>query len=119
MATNYENILKDLQKIKDNPLDFVKYYFVFGSVGRLLINENSDIDILMIGTEKKDINILTEIDKYFDDLRLNTEIDFKYYYIEDFKRLKENGNLFLYSINKDSCSIDNCIINIKDLLRRR
>lgn len=103
----YESILHDLEKINSNlkNLEFISYAFLYGSCSRMLIHEESDIDLLLIGEAQKNIKIVSCISKFFEELELENEIDMKYYNIDEFCHLK-NSNLFLNKIRKDFKSME-------------
>lgn len=116
----YETILKDLNKINLNicNLDFINNVFIYGSVSKLIVHEFSDIDILLIGNVDKNITTLSAISKFFEDLNLINEIDFKYYNVNKFREIYKN-NRFLQIIQKDCTTIDSLIVTINDLVERR
>lgn len=107
----YKNIIKcirDLNSIFElEELDFVKHVFIFGSVAKGCIHSESDIDLLVIGTKDKSIDLVSYINKILDNHNsTEIEIDLKYYEIEVFRSLKKS-NIFLKSIEKDCIRLEN------------
>lgn len=99
---DYVSCLEDIERLlKDSKFGFIKHSFVFGSLSRKLIHDDSDIDLLLIGDLPKDINLVTMVSKSIDDcLRVYKDIDIKYYEIENFRSLRDT-NLFLKTIEND------------------
>lgn len=116
----YDSILSDLEKIKKAiaGLDFIKYSFVYGSTARLLVHEDSDIDLLFIGENQKDIKLVSTIEEALEEANLITETDVKYYNLDDFKKLRTTS-LFLRGIQKDCKTLDQAIVDIHQVLGRR
>lgn len=116
----YTNILNDLEKIKNSlsNLEFIKYSFVYGSTARMLVHDGSDIDLLLIGEKEKDIATISSIEEVIEEVNLTNEIDVKYYNIEDFKELRTTS-LFLKEIQKDCKTVEQAIVDIRQLLERR
>lgn len=106
----YKNIIKcirDLNSAFDlEELNFVKHIFIFGSVAKGCVHSESDIDLLVIGTKDKSIELLSYINKILDNNNsTEIEIDLKYYEIEVFRNLR-NSNAFLKSIEKDCIRLE-------------
>lgn len=99
---SYVDCLFDIENLLSlEEFSFIKYSFIFGSLSRKRIHENSDIDLLVIGTEKKTIDVLNLISSSIDkSLRIYKDVDVKYYEIEEFRKLRDT-NLFLKNIEKD------------------
>ena len=97
----YVRIVVDLDSIRKviEKLDFIVDLFVYGSVSKHCVSEDSDLDVIVIGTKEKTIDTMNELSKCFDE-QCYSEIDVKYYNVEDFKHLV-NTDPFLLSIEKD------------------
>lgn len=113
LSKNYKKILEDLEHIRDNPPNGVKYLFVFGSVAKRCIKDTSDIDLLLIGTVKKTIQLRVQITKYFEEMNLNKEIDYVYYDIETFNEIRGN-NIFIQSLSEHAKTLDDMIRKLKE-----
>lgn len=113
LSDKYKKILEDLEKIKNNPLNIVKYVFVFGSVAKCCIKDTSDIDLLLLGRQEKTIKLRMDITEHFDNLNLNYEIDYVYYDIEMFNKIKCD-NMFLKSLENHIKTLDDMINFIKE-----
>lgn len=111
MPSIYVDYVKCLYNIEDllnqDKFSFIKYSFVFGSLSRKLIHEDSDIDLLLIGTEKKTIDLMTLLSKSIDEcLDVYKDVDIKYYEINEFRKLRDS-NLFLRTIEEDCKELRN------------
>lgn len=106
LYVDYLQCLKDIDYLLHKPeFNFIKHVFIFGSLSRQLIHENSDIDLLLIGAEPKNIELVSYLSKSIDNcLSVYKDVDIKYYEIEEFRKLKKS-NLFLREIEKDCKSI--------------
>ncbi|SFC84937.1 nucleotidyltransferase domain-containing protein [Clostridium uliginosum] len=106
MNSLYVPIYATLRKISIelDKLDFIKYVFVYGSVSKKHIHNDSDIDLLIIGTKDKNIELVNSLSKIFDDLDINVDVDFKYYEFNKFKIIYKT-NTFLKYIEKDCKTI--------------
>lgn len=102
LYTDYTSCLKDIENLLNkNEFSFILHSFIYGSLSRKLIHEDSDIDLLLIGTKPKNIELISYLSKSIDNsLKVYKEVDIKYYELEEFKKLKRN-NLFLREIEKD------------------
>lgn len=90
-----------LEKCLSESLDFVMYSFVYGSTSKFSIKDSSDIDLLLIGSQEKTLDLLISIDECLEKYcGTFPEIDFKYYQISTFMKLRTE-NEFLKSIEKD------------------
>lgn len=92
----YDDILKILKKELFS-LGYVKDLFLFGSVAKGKAHESSDLDLLIIGNVPKTINVLMELDKVCENDII--DVDVKYYFIDDFVRCLNEGNLFLKDLS--------------------
>lgn len=106
----YKNIIKCIRDLNSvfilDELDFVKHVFIFGSVAKGCVNSESDIDLLVIGTKDKSIDLVSHINKILDSHNsTDIEIDLKYYEVGIFRNLRES-NLFLKSIEKDCIRLE-------------
>lgn len=113
LSNSYKKILEDLEKIKNNPLSIIEYVFVFGSVAKCCIKNTSDIDLLLLGRQEKTIKLRMAITEHFDDLNLNNEIDYVYYDIESFNKIKYD-NMFLKSLENHIMTLEDMINFIKE-----
>ncbi|MGL4949224.1 MAG: hypothetical protein ACRC5M_02490 [Anaeroplasmataceae bacterium] len=114
----YKNFIDCIECIIDciesGQLEFVKYSYVFGSVSKRLISDTSDLDLLLLGTEPKDINLISSITMKLDNCNItDIDIDVKYYSIDEFLKLKST-NLFLKNIEMDCIGLE----ELKDELLR-
>lgn len=99
---DYINCITDIENLLNkDEFNYIQYSFIFGSLSRKLIHENSDIDLLLIGNKPKTINLINKLSSSIDNcLRVYKDVDIKYYMIDDFRKLR-NSNLFLKEIEKD------------------
>ncbi|MBB6622334.1 nucleotidyltransferase domain-containing protein [Clostridium gasigenes] len=102
---NYSEFIKVIDCIKDSltscELSFIRHSLVYGSVSKMVIHEESDIDLLLLGDEPKSIKLISMIgDSLDNNNKSSILIDFKYYSMKEFLELK-NSNLLLKSIEKD------------------
>lgn len=115
----YNKILYCLRRVdlalrKEKDLEFIKHCFVFGSVSKCCVHSESDIDLLIIGTEPKSISLISSINKILDKYNdSGIELDVKYYEISVFRSLRDS-NVFLKSIEKDCIRLEDCF---SELLR--
>lgn len=99
LAQKAITLLED--SLQDN---YVKAY-LFGSVSKGKVKEDSDIDILLIGKEKKTICLLSRLSGLMDSISNDIEINIVYFEYSVFKTFVINkNNLFLNSIEKDCIS---------------
>lgn len=106
----YREIIKCIRELnmafKCDELDFINHVFIFGSVAKGCVHEDSDIDLLVIGIKDKTIELISKINKILDSYNTtNIETDLKYYEIESFRDLR-NTNVFLNSIEKDCLRLE-------------
>lgn len=85
----FDNILKDLKERLFN-LDYVEDIYLFGSVAKGKVHENSDLDLLIIGYRKKTIDVLVELDKICE----NNYVD-----VDGFRLALKNNSLFLKDLS--------------------
>lgn len=81
--------------------DKLERIFLYGSLSKGKVHENSDIDVLCIGTLEKDISLLNRISEFIYNKNYKYEINVKYYNLNKFRELYNNNNLFLHSIKYD------------------
>lgn len=91
-----EGLLKEaVEKIKD-----IKIALIFGSYAKDDIRPNSDIDLLVVGTqgktEEKVLKATTEIEE-----KINREVNFTIYSGKEFKQKLKDKNPFLMEVLSD------------------
>lgn len=106
----YNNIIRCLRDLnfafKLEKLNFIKHIFIFGSVAKGCIHSESDIDLLVIGTKNKSIELVSCINKILDSYNsTEIELDLKYYELGEFRTLRES-NVFLKTIEKDCIRLE-------------
>ena len=103
---NYVKCLEDLEELLNKEeFSFVRHAFIFGSLARKRIHEESDIDLLLIGDKEKTIDLVNFITSSVDRcLRIYKDVDVKYYQIDEFRKLRAT-NRFLVEIEKDCKTI--------------
>ena len=79
-------------------LPYVQYVYLFGSVAKGKVHEDSDLDLLIIGNKEKTIEVLMELSKLCENDKVI--VDTKYYFIDDFVKCLNSGNLFLQEIDR-------------------
>lgn len=107
MYTSIIKCIRDLNAAFNlEELDFIKHVFIFGSVSKGCIHSGSDIDLLVIGTKNKSIELVSYINKILDSYNsTEVEIDLKYYELKIFRGLRKS-NIFLKSIEKDCIRLE-------------
>ena len=84
--------------------DFILESYLFGSTAKRCVNEDSDVDILIIGKYEKNLELINRISRLFETLEQDTniEINVVYYNVDKFKELLKDGATFIRSI-ESSC----------------
>lgn len=101
----YDEVVKCLDNVYDainsESLSFITNSFVYGSVSKHCISNESDVDLLLIGTKAKSIDLISYINKILDSYNTTSlELDVKYYDIVTFRNIR-SSNVFLNSIKND------------------
>lgn len=103
----FDSTLKMLRE-KLFSLDYISDLFLFGSVAKGKVHENSDLDLLVIGTKPKTIEVLMELDKLCENDVV--DVDVKYYFIDDFIECLNGGSLFLKELSTYAIDLKEMIL---------
>lgn len=105
------NIAKEAGIVLSNELkDIYCNAFLFGSVSKRCIKEDSDIDILLIGKDVKNRKLMCKISEILEDICMEPEINVTYISKKKYEEFlnNKNSNAFLRSIEND-------LIRLEDL----
>lgn len=103
-----------LSALNSDSLSFITNSFIYGSVAKHCIHEGSDLDLLLIGSKSRNIDLIGFINKTLDSYNnTNIEIDMKYYDIETFRSIRDT-NVFLNNIKNDAIRLEDAL---NELLR--
>ena len=103
-----------LSALNSDSLSFITNSFIYVSVAKHCIHEVSDLDLLLIGSKSRNIDLIGFINKTLDSYNnTNIEIDMKYYDIETFRSIRDT-NVFLNNIKNDAIRLEDAL---NELLR--
>ena len=103
-----------LSALNSDSLSFITNSFIYVSVAKHFIHEGSDLDLLLIGSKSRNIDLIGFINKTLDSYNnTNIEIDMKYYDIETFRSIRDT-NVFLNNIKNDAIRLEDAL---NELLR--
>lgn len=107
-----KSIFEDLKSLSSKlySLSYITNVFIFGSMVKGMYNEDSDIDLLIIGSQPKTIQVLMNLDKLCEGY--SREVDIIYYSEEEFKQCLDGGNLFLKDLESYCLDLKEVISNV-------